>query len=185
MLYLILFNNAKPDVKAILATEAFIVSTDIAKNPGAKHGAGAVGRLVELELFGLILSSSNLCDDLSGFVGFVVVGEDEGNGRVSIKALKKPFEGNGHYKIVGIEAHKKFPPGQPEGHIAGGDQPFVLLADDGDAVRVFIPREDLFGVVGGAVVDEDEFKVAAGLVENALNGLIEIFAVVVVGYVNS
>ena len=73
-----------------------------------------------------------------------------------------------------------FSPGQFQRNIGRGSQPFVGLVNYGNIFPALVRPDLIPGIIRGAVVDDDQLEIAVILAEGAVDGLDEVFGVVVV-----
>ena len=113
-------------------------------------------------------------------VYLLVAGVSEGVAMLLHKA-DLPFEFLGLPQVVAVEEGYPAAFGDSQGSVSGERGAFVaLVVIEGDSVvGGFECGDSCYGVVGGAVVDDDEFPVGVGLCEHAPNALFDVFGAVV------
>ena len=102
---------------------------------------------------------------LRGFVDQARVTEADADRWVCVEMAFVAFQLFGMPEIVGVDEGDEWSGGVANARVACAGEPAIFLRDDADA-RVIEGRDDGRAVVGGGIVDDDDFEVGICLLQD-------------------
>ncbi len=177
------FGTAEAEVVVLGAHEFGVEATDRLEEVGAhetevkdhEFGEEAIFVVGNLAVFAVVFVAAVFVDD-------DVVGVDQADVGMGFEVVDGFGEGGFGEKVVAIDDTDVFSGGEGGGLCHGGATALVWGGDDADTgVLGGVMVADFEGVVGGAVVPEDEFEVWVGLGEDGFDRVGEVVFAVVEG----
>jgi hypothetical protein len=101
---------------------------------------------------------------------------------VVVQVLHLFFKSNRQTDIVSVHSCDPFPAGKIHPAIQGKHEPLVLLVFQGYDAGVIETIDDLLRMIGGSIIDNDEFKVGVTLIQDALDGFAKVFGCIKNGH---
>jgi hypothetical protein len=121
----------------------------------------------------------HLTDDDTSLVDYLPIGVDQPYPRMPIQGFHQHLQHPRQHDIVRGGPSQVLPPRPTKAVVERPGQSLILLIDDGEAIASLIGIENPGRLVGRAIVDDNQFTILPGLVQDAIQGQRKIICLIV------